>query len=186
MKKILLTGESTDQLAISAFNECIIDCFIRKDNLSLTYDIRCYLQILTQQYIANNTKQLSKHLEIDRPLPISDPEFITFFKEWCHTHRIQEYFLIDLNANFLLVDESNEYSFFVTHTDYSLNKFIDLHDDDNKAIPFINSVKLREKVPFFGEGKESWNIDHQDWSARFLAPQILIGREKYYWMVFNN
>jgi CheY-like chemotaxis protein len=181
IKKILLTGEASDQLAISAFNEGIIDCFIRKDSRSLVDDIRHHLQTLMQNYLGNNTKQLLKHLETDHSLPVSDPAFITFFREWCQAHRIKEYFIIDQNANFLLIDENNNKSFFITHTDRTLNNFTELHEDDKDASSFINSVKSREKIPFFGEGNESWDVKFPDWESCFLSPQILMGRDKYYW-----
>jgi CheY-like chemotaxis protein len=186
IKKILLTGEASDQLAINAFNEGIIDCFIRKDSQSLADDINLHIKLLMQQYLNNNSKHLVKHIETEHLLPVSDPEFIQFFKEWCQAHHIKEFFIIDQNANFMMIDENNEKSFFVTHTDRTLNNFVELHEDEPTTYFFVNSVKSREKIPFFGEGKESWQIKVSDWETRFATPRILIGREKYYWMVFNK
>jgi CheY-like chemotaxis protein len=186
MKKILLTGEGSDQLAITAFNEGIIDCFIRKESLSLPEDITLHLNSLNQAYLSNNTKHLVKHLETDHLLPVSDPEFISFFNEWCQAHRIKECYVIDQNANFMLIDEHNVTSFFITHTERTLNNFIELHEDDHDASSFVQAVKLREQIPFFGEGKESWGVDVSKWGDHFETPKILVGREPYYWSIFNN
>lgn len=183
IKKILLTGEANNQLAVTAFNEGIIDCFIRKDSITLVHDIKFYLNILTQQYFIDNTKHLLKHLETDNLLPVSDPAFITFFHEWCNTHKIREFYLIDQNANFLLIDENNQQSYFITHTDRTLANFIELHEENSEAENFVTAVKSRTIIPFFGQDKESWDLDLSEWENYFYAPQVLSGREKYYWAV---
>lgn len=186
LKKILLTGEANDRLAIDAFNEGIIDCFIRKDSPSLADDLHCHLTILTQHYFETITTQLLKHLETDHPLPASDPVFITFFKEWCQAHRIKEYFIIDQNANFVLLNDNNEESFFITHTDRTLRNFIELNEDDQDLSSFIKLISAREKIPFFGNDNESWKVRHTEWDKHLVTPQVLIGREKYYWATIKS
>jgi CheY-like chemotaxis protein len=184
-KKILLTGEADDQLAIDAFNERVIDCFIRKDSPSLEYDIQFHLNVLTQQYFSHNTKQILKHIETDNLVPASDPAFVTFFKEWCDTHYINEFYLIDQSGNFLLIDKDQKKTYFITHTDRTLNNFIELHEDNSEAKKYVAAVKLGKKIPFFGEDKESWNVDPSEWTPYFHAPRILTGRERYYWTVVS-
>src|SRR3990167_6657490 len=105
MKKILLTGEADEQKAVAAFNEGIIDCFISKASLTLTDDIEFHLKRLTQEYFSDRTRSLLAYLEADKPLPLSDPKFIVFFKEWRESHSIQEYYLADKHGNFVLFDE---------------------------------------------------------------------------------
>lgn len=79
-KKILLTGNADDQAAISAFNENIIDRFIRKDSPDVAENIRDYVDSLSRQYFREYTNTLVFHLEADRQLPLTDPEFIQFFQ----------------------------------------------------------------------------------------------------------
>jgi len=183
MKKILLTGEAEHQLAVAAFNEGIIDAFIRKDSSDIAEDIANHTSRLTQNYFIQNTKRLRDHLETDYKLPLSDPRFCEYFSEWCLQHNIREYYLVDKNGNILLMNEQGEKSYFVIHTNRTLNHFTALHDDDEAVMHFIQAVNLREKIPFFGEGIESWELNTEQWSTCFYAPQILIGAEKYYWSV---
>lgn len=181
MKKILLTGEADDQLAINAFNERVIDAFIRKDSPTLAQDVNFYMNILMQQYFVDNTKQLLQHLETDNLLPASDPVFVNFFKEWCRTQEIKEFYLIDQNANFVLIDSLGRKNYFVTHTERTLENFTDLHADNEDANSFVEAVKSREKIPFFGESNESWEVEVKEWDKYFHTPQVINGREKYYY-----
>jgi len=181
MKKILLTGEADNELAVTAFNEGIIDAFIRKESQSLVKDIEFHTQRLIQQYFFENTKRLRNHLETDFFLPLSDPCFSAFFTEWCSQNNIQEYYLIDKQGNILLINEDGEKIYFIVHTDRTLNNFIELHDEDIEARCFLDSVKSRKKIPFFGEGVEGWELCFDQWPACFYSTNILTGKNKYYW-----
>lgn len=186
VKKILLTGEVSDRHAIQALNEGVIDCYVRKDSASLADDIQFYLKMLTQEYFSYHSKHLLTHLETDHHLPISDPTFIEFFKEWCRTHNIQKYFIIDQYANFVLLDQHNRELFFVTHTERTLNDFIELHEDNDEVRDYVEAVRAREKIPFFGEDNESWRVEVGQWDKHFYVPRVLEGREKYYWVVVEK
>ena len=48
---------------------------------------------------------------------------------------------------------------------------------------YVNAVSLRQKIPFFGIGLESWQYDFNEWSQYFYAPEIINGRENYYWFI---
>ncbi len=185
MKKILLTGTADHQQAVQAFNEGLIDCFIQKDSETLTQDILLHLNRLSKQYFVDRSRNLLSHLETDHSLPLSDPIFITFFEDFCKKHEIQEYYLIDKNGNFLLINKEDKRSYFIVHTDRTLNDFIELHQDDMENGSFIRAVELRKEIPFFGEGVESRQLQPSQWNSCFYLPQILQGRQTYYWAIAN-
>jgi CheY-like chemotaxis protein len=185
MKKILLTGAADYQQAVTAFNEGLIDCFIQKDSQTLAQDILFHLKRLSHQYFVDRSRQLLNHLETDYPLPLSDPIFISFFEEWCKKNEIQEYYLIDKHGNFLLIDKEGKKSYFIIHTERTLGVFIEFHQDDKESAPFIRAVESGEKIPFFGEGVESWELQPDQWAACFYSSQLLVGQQKYYWAIAN-
>jgi hypothetical protein len=180
-KKILLTGEANNELAIAAFNEGIIDCFIRKGSPSLIADIIDYLSALSNEFFYDFSKKLLSHLETNKKIPLSDPVFIKFFKNWQTENHINEHYIFDKHGNMEVIDEKGNKSLFVIHTDNTLNAFTDLHLDDVDAQDYVMEVNQRRKVPFFGVGLESWQYEVSDWSQYFYTPDVLNGREKYYW-----
>jgi CheY-like chemotaxis protein len=181
IKKILLTGEAELSLAVAAFNEGAIDCFIRKGTEKIDNEIIFYVKKLSQQFFVEATKSLLDHLETDYVLPFSDPIFISFFNEWCTVNSIKEYYLVDKNGNLLVIDEQNKHYYFTIHTERTLNNLVGLHSDDAEALIYLRAIILREKTPFFGEGIASWDQPPHRWAESFYSPQILQGREKYYW-----
>lgn len=190
IKKILLTGEAGSRDAVSAFNDNIIDRFIRKDSPSLASEIQTYVSTLSQQYYREKTSSLLTHLEVDKQMPLSDPLFAEFFQQWCKANRIKEYMLIDKNGSFIVLDKNNKYFYFIVHTADSLQSFIELNDNEAETEievdQFIKSVTQREKIPFFGIGKECWQFEPHSWHNYFYQPNILDGRERYYWTVIRH
>lgn len=180
-KKILLTGEADDKQAIAAFNSRIIDHYIRKNSHTLVPDIQSALAELQQVYFRERTFPLLTHLEADKPLPLSDPSFVTFFNNWCEVNNIVEYVLIDKNGSFISKDKASRVAYFIMHTDASLAAFVELNNEIKDSQHYLEAVQQRQLVPFFGVGKESWQFEVKDWSAFFYEPQILQGREMYYW-----
>jgi len=181
-KKILLTGEATIKQAVAAFNEGIIDCFLQKDSPTLIDDIKKHLCILKDEYFLDQSKSLLLHLETDKKIPLSDPIFVSFFKSWCKENEIQEYYLFDKQGNMQVVNSKGK-SCFVIHTDNSLDQFCEIYGDNQDASHLIADVKERKKVPFFGIGLEGWQCNKNDWPQHFYVPEVLEGREKYYWFV---
>jgi len=191
-KKILLTGNADFHVAVHAFNENIIDRFIRKDSETVAHDIVFHTEKLAQEYFRERTKPFISHLETDGHLPLSDPIFITFFEFWCKNHTIKEYFLIDKKGSFQVTNHQNESFYCIIHTDQSLNAFVEfyntcteLYQDKRDIIPFITAIENREKIPFFGPGKESWECTPATWENYFYPATIIHGREKYYWTVVD-
>lgn len=183
MKKILITGEANFKKTVIAFNEGLIDCFIRKDSPTFSDDVYFYLNTLTLQYFIDSLMSLSTQLETDYLLPTSDPEFIAFFNEWCRTHHIREHYLFDKNRNILLIYKKDEVFYFSIHTQRTLDIFVELYENTADVSLFTNAVKKKELVPSFYEGVESWQLQYSQWKNFFYASQRLKGREKYYWFV---
>lgn len=186
MKKILLTGQVEHVEAVAAFNEGIIDRFIRKDSKTLVDEIQMYLDALIKHYFRDNTQSLLSHLETDQKLPLSDPIFVSFFENWCEQNYVREHFVIDKQGNICVINKEGVASHFVVHTDRSLAAFLNVYDDIDRNRDLIEAVVEREKIPFFGVGKDGWQVAVEKWEGCFYKPNLLEGRERYFWCVLNN
>ena len=82
-------------------------------------------------------------------------------------------------------NNNGEFSYFIVHTDNSLDSFIQINEDEAEAAQFLDSIKKRELIPFFGIGKDCWSINPNDWEKHFHKANRLTGRENYYWSVIS-
>jgi hypothetical protein len=124
---------------------------------------------------------LFSHLEINRKIPFSDPIFISFFENWCKENKVREYYLFDKQGDMQVIDMDGKKSYFIIHTDSTLNEFCEIYQDNEDSYDLVASVKERKSIPFFGAGLEGWQLHPDEWFKHFYTPNIIKGREIYYW-----
>jgi CheY-like chemotaxis protein len=183
IKKIALITASEYENAITALNDQVVDLVVIKDTRTTGDLIQTYIKILQQKYFIEKTRSLLSHLEVRKELPLSDPLFIDFFSKWCAQNNIREYYLIDKFGSMAVVNNVNQISYFVLHTDYSLDLFEKLNEESGEALGLIERVRQRKNIPFFGVGKESWEFTPDQWNNYFHEPRVLVGRKKYYYTI---
>ena len=186
IKKILLTGNAHPQDAIRAFNDGIIDYFIAKDDPKLESLVINSINQLFRHYFVDLTQPLFHHIESDNPLPHTDPVFIDFFNRLCKERDIQEYYLLNKYGDLLLIDSQKKSFYFVIRSDKALDEFVELHQQTSDAVFFVKNIHERKKIPFFGIGKEPSSFPITTWSKYFYSPNVLIGREKYYYVIIER
>ncbi len=187
LKKILLTGKALESEAIEGFNNNLINRFIQKGKEDTEKNILKYTDELMLNYFNELSLPLLSHLETDFLLPQSDAIFIEFFLELCSEKNIEEYYLIDKNGSYLCVDDKGQKFFLVIHTDRSIKNWLDLNQSENAFSDNQKSdIENRSIIPFFGIGKEAWQLDKDEWKKYLHIAFCLEGRENYYWAIVNT
>jgi CheY-like chemotaxis protein len=185
-KKILLTGEAENQEVIKAFNDGIIDRFIRKDN-NVAGELKKYISQLTNEYFYEKSANIISYLESSKVSVLSDQIFIEFFKEWLNENSITEYYLFNKQGSFLVKNKDGKLSYFVVMSEQDKSEFVQLNDDAPEEMQsLLRKLTTENMVPFFGHGKESWEISLDKWKNYFFPAKTIEGRDKYYWIVLND
>lgn len=185
MKKILLTGAVDHEAAVIAFNDNIIDRFIRKDSPTLAEELKLYIKALEQQYFFEQTQALSGHLESYKKMPFSDPVFANFFEEVCNRKHIHEYILVDKHGSVAMRDVNDNNFCLIIHTDESLDLFLQSNEEEiDKS--FLEDIYSKKKIPFFGIGKEAWEYEPDVWGKYLYMAKMLQGRKtNYYYSIIE-
>lgn len=182
-KKILLTGQPSDEKAIRAFNQGLIDKYITK-NVDVAETLSKAIAELTYQYFAEKTAKLAACLAAAKSFVLTDPVFINFFRQWCEANQIEELYLLNKQGSFLAYDQHGKQKYFVVMSERDRKEFIQLHDDSPDEIKhLLQQVSDGKSVPFFGVGKESWDVEFSAWESYFYPAEELVGGERYCWAV---
>ncbi len=179
-KRILLTGRASEKNIIDAFNQGAISKFIEKNDMSLAETIHDQVKQLSLAFFCQQTYPALCALEAEKKFAVSDPAFIDYFLTWVAKNAIAEYYLSDKYGSFVTYTKSGKKCYFVVHTDASLNDFIEINEQEPDVQGFIEEVRARRRIPFFGTKQESWQIPATQWEPYFYPATALIGREKYY------
>ncbi|MBA2651385.1 MAG: response regulator [Tatlockia sp.] len=185
IKKILLTGEASHEEAIEAFNQGLIDKFVQKD-LDVSIKLEDYIEDLINQYFYNKTSDIISHIEASRPSLLTDNTFINFFNTWRKEHSIVEFCLVNKQGSFLVIDNLGKAVYFVAQSMSDKSEFLRLNDEIFENYnELFHEVSEGKKIPFFGVGIESWDVEPDKWVDHFYTSQVISGRENYYWAVVN-
>lgn len=187
IQKILLTGNIQETKAVEGFNNNLIQKFIQKTSVNMYDNLSNYAKELSLFYFEQITKPLLSYLETENKTPLSDPVFIDFFENHCDKNKINEYYLIDKHGSFLCVDEHGARSFVVMHSSKSIEQWLSVYSDEKSlSKENVELIRKGKKIPFFGAGKEAWQISSDDWEKHLYNATPMIGREKYFFAVLNN
>lgn len=105
IKKILLTGQADEQIAIEAFNEGLIDRYIKKSDPHASALVTQSINELQDIFFDGHSKQLSAKICAQVPKFLNEVAFRDFFKKICLAKNIIEYYLLDSSGSYLLLDD---------------------------------------------------------------------------------
>jgi CheY-like chemotaxis protein len=188
IKKIMLTGEADDEIAIDAFNQGIIDKFIRKGVPSaLVASAICELQ---KKYFADLSTiiidSLTKNPEYP-PSCLDDPIFIKFFNEFCSQQKYTEFYLLDAMGSFLFLDDDANPTFLIVKDEdgmqagYEMLELCDTSIDNH----LLASLQHKEKLLYFFD-MASQKSDPATWSQYVHVAKKIMGKDNYYYAICTD
>ncbi len=165
-KKMLLTGEADDKLAVMAFNHNMIDQFVKKSWDITPDEILAKTKELERNYFNELSSKIYNPLLSDEESNlncVAKKEFIDYFNEIFTKNKIVEFYLTDTNAGFLLLDRKGKPYWLATRTAQELKEFSELASSYDEVPQFVIDTLLKnEKIPYFFK-EEHFQKDPKDW-----------------------
>ncbi len=193
VKIVMLTGEAGLELAIDAFNQGVIDKFIRKDTPNIDKELS---QTLTEMQFKHF--QDASHFFIDSlsngdspALPgfLQNAKLIDFFKRVLHENNIVEYYLLNYFGDFVMINQQGEQVYFILRDEVSLNRFIVdakakyMEEPDEEAEKILISIQKKEQIPFLYSLADE--MDFNSWHKYMhpLTVELCDGAPYYYTLI---
>jgi CheY-like chemotaxis protein len=184
---LLLTGEADNELAVEAFNEGIIDKFLKKSSSDLTAKLYQAIQELTYKYFMDLSHSILSSMNgaVDKFKRLRDPVFIEFFTRLCQEKNIAEYYIINDSGGFLLLDNQASPYWLALMNNRELEGFYDTAATEKAPESIINALKEKTKIPFFFTDEDLWTPP-TDWEHYLHKAQRLDGLDTYYYAVIEK
>ncbi len=191
IKKLMLTGEATNEQAIDAFNNGVIDRFINKNSDNFNQILNDTVFELQQEYFKDLSATIISsiiHNYAHHPLScLDDPVFIEHFNHLCQKHQFCEYYLADANGSFMFIDFNGKPSWLVVKDEQAMHatEFDAEVSDIKLPNKTMNSLKNREKVLYL-HNDDDWFVTADEWEAHgFLHPVKRIeGNKQHYYLAY--
>ncbi len=162
IKKLMLTGEADDQLAIALLNEGIIDQFLNKSDPQFFEKLPHMLASMQLQYFESHLETLWSILTSplgDKPInALSDPKFHEFFTKLCEKHQIREYYLADDYGSFMLVDNNGKLSIFAVKESRDMTTVENIASGARSGVsPYtLKQLKARTHMLYIHKREHRW------------------------------
>lgn len=184
---ILLTGEADHDLAVHAFNEGLIDQFIKKSTKDLTHILIQSIKQLQRKYFLQLSQAVLDRLDgtLKKLKRLHDPKIINLFNNLCQEHQIEEYYLLDSTGSFLLIDKAGNPKWFALLNQHELNDFYQDAELEQASSSVISALKNHEKVPFFYSEGDLFTPP-TEWEPYLHPAKQIIGLDTYYYAVIEN
>lgn len=175
--KIMLSGQYDSDRAVEAFNNKLIDCYIIKGSENTLKQLNFFLHNIPPKYFKKLTDNLLSIIGSEKFKFLLDPPFAEIIYSKIKELSIVEYYLISNNGNFLFINKDHNYVL-VVYTDSHLNEFCELYNSEPEVAKFIDLIKQKKYVPFFGINQMPDTVDFADWKQHlYIANKY----DKYYW-----
>lgn len=117
IKKILLTGVANEEDAIDAFNEGLIDGYIKKQDISSFRKLDQLIKKCQWQYFIDKSESLTELLSSEMLEPLTQEGFDHYFNKTVEAQNIVEFYLCSPTGTYLLLKENGEDSGFWSFTE---------------------------------------------------------------------
>lgn len=185
IKKILLTGQADEKIAIEAFNKGLIDRYIKKNAENVSGLITDAIRQLQADYFSTMSETITNMLSVASPNCLQDEVFIDFFKDLLKSKAVVEYYLMDNSGSFLMLDAEGEMSSLIVKNEQDLKAHYDLGIDNGANQDVLDNLREGKKIPAFARDL-SFDEPWSEWSSCLLPADALKGKETYFFSMIED
>lgn len=180
IKKILLTGQADEKLAIAAFNQGLIHRYIKKSELNAAALITQSIYELQLQYFQAMSDMIVRMLPVKSPSCLHDKKFAQFFQQLREEKGIVEYYLADNSGSFFMLDDDANTSFLIVKREDDMRMYYDLALEHNASEEVLEQLASGTKIPGFWQAKRP-HASAIDWAMCLVPANRVVANEIYYY-----
>lgn len=162
VRKILLTANATNEVAIKAFNDGLIDKFLQKHTKNLLDILSESINLEQDKFFQFLNDSLWSGIKSKNKLPLFSAEFKYTFNEIKTKYNIIEYYLLDFNGSYLLIDKYNNTKIFACLSDEIFKNYIEVAKEEGASEDIVQPLQTREKLIFF-YGENNYHVAASQW-----------------------
>ena len=184
IKKILLTGKADEQVAIRAFNEGLIDCFIRKQDADAITQLQKNIHILQNSYFSGVEHPLSDALSIASQF-LSDASIVPHFSKICQELEIVEYYFTYAPNGVLMLDKNGVSYLFIIQSEDDLQSMYEIAFHKDAPDELLALIKMGTYIPYFWKTQGEYSTQY-DWRNCLFPASEVQGRKRYFHALVKN
>ena len=186
IQKILLTGIADESIAILAFNEGLIQGYIRKQDFDMSDLLNEAVEKAQWRYFNRFSEIAVKAIAIadSENQAISDPKFHGFFKTLLKRYGFKEAYLCEAMGSYLLLKKDGSPYGLVVNNEDQLNLYVESAEVQKVNPSLVQDLKDRKKIMFHHNRYASFAPPLEEWENHLYPSQVLQGNLQTYYYAF--
>jgi len=184
-KKILFTGEANEMVAVDAFNQGLIDRYLKKSDPQALDRLEVEIEALQREYFVERSGTLKDLLVKHSFSFLSDEVFAELVHSLARQYGFVEHFLFPDPAGMLFFDADGNSKLMVIETKVGLTSHLETAQDYSAPVELQVALRDEKVVPFFWKSGGMYTEKSIDWQQYCLPAQVCTGRENYFWALFD-
>ncbi|MCR9277540.1 MAG: hypothetical protein NXH85_06160 [Pseudomonadaceae bacterium] len=173
IKKLLLTGVADEKTAVAAFNEGIIDRYVRKGHGDPLNDCLSHIYDLADDYFDQYTKQLSAAIQRHPPKFLEQEIINTHISDILNQRAAVEHYLVGDPPGFLSLDAQGRFSRIIVASKRERNEQLVYAEKHGAPRALRRLLKAGKAVGFFAEPVETYFGEAYPWDDNIVPATAL-------------
>ncbi len=186
-KKLMLTGEADHTIAVSAFNDNVIDRFVLKSTEDLMNVLAEVILDLKRRWFADLSKIITA--EGDEIKALHDATFAQHFFKGVDERHITEFYVENGYGDFLFIEDNGESAHYLVRDEATVTELTALaqnlfQQDPDDDVEVLNQLKNRALIPFLPEDFPFENSSLSEWRPYCHPFEAVQGDHGKYYCAF--
>ena len=174
-KKIILTGHGSLDTAVQAFNDGIIDYFLKKEGEDLSDKINTVINRMQHEFFEDISNSLLKYMG---SLFQQSDAYQELWRNVKESSIVSEYYLLDESGSYLFVDEAKNFHWLMVREQKLINEYADIAEGFDANEDLLVALREHKAFPYFLT-KTDADASPDEWQ-NYLQPCQPLGDGLYY------
>lgn len=180
IKKILLTGQAGSDEAISAFNDNVIDYYIKKSDADLHKNLLRAIFDLQNRYFIDISSYIKIRAIDNKKLLFNDSKLSEYFAKILQDNEVVEYYFMTNPPRYKLRSKSGETSNFLVYSRSDLNEQIRVIKEEAGPAWLVECLKSELYVPWFNTADGFYDQEKFTHNRTIFFADVIKGQDTYY------
>lgn len=185
--RILLTGKVDERCAVRAFNDNVIDRYVRKDDPDVFDLIRKYTEELKHDFFRRTASLITESLPHEQVRFLADSIFCDDFERRRQENGIVEYYLSNSFPGYLMLDANGDVLVFAVLTERQMAEHVEVAENENAPKQLLDLLRAGLAIPFFPTNGGFYSAEFRDsWKNWTFTADMIEGKKRYYQSVVSG
>jgi CheY-like chemotaxis protein/catechol 2,3-dioxygenase-like lactoylglutathione lyase family enzyme len=184
-KRILLTGQADESLAVQAFNEGLIDLYLPKLHPRLDQELNRAIERFQYAYLEQATDLITQVLQAADPTVWGDPVFARFFHRVCQERGVVEYYAVADPKGYWLLKVDGQPEVMLLFSDGEIDAQATAAAASRAPDGVVSRLRRRRSALYFPDSGDRALSQAQWWRACVPVHPLLGQTDRFYALIRN-